>query len=157
MALIRELYAPIARERAYFISGKFDQVARNVPYSAFIAAFRELFQQLCSESDEQVARWRTRLAEALGSNGGVIAEVIPEIEFILGPQLPPQPLGPAETRNRFRLVFHSFLAALAAPDHPLVVFLDDLQWADAATLDMLEPLLTGPALRFDAPDWRVPR
>ncbi len=142
-ALIRELYAPIVRERAYFISGKFDQVATNVPYGALIQALRDLFQQLCTESDDQLAGWRARLGEALGTNGGVIAEVIPEIELILGKQMPPPPLGPTEARNRFRMVFQNFLAALAQREHPLVVFLDDLQWADAATLDLMEPLLTG--------------
>jgi predicted ATPase len=146
-SLIRELYAPIVRERAYFISGKFDQVARNIPYGALVQAFRELVQYLLTESDEQIALWRARVGEALGPNGGVIAEVIPEIELILGKQPPPLPLEPTEAQNRFRLVFQNFLAAVAQREHPLVVFLDDLQWADAATLDLLAPLLTGADIR----------
>ncbi len=147
-SLIHELYKPIARERGYFISGKFDQVVRGVPFGALIQAFRELVRQLLTEGDAQLAAWRTRLLTALGTQGGVLTEVIPEIELIVGPQPPPPALGPAEALNRFQLVLQTFVGALAAPDHPLVVFLDDLQWADAATLGLLEPLLTNPETQF---------
>ncbi|HMX27712.1 MAG TPA: sigma 54-interacting transcriptional regulator, partial [Blastocatellia bacterium] len=141
-SLIQELYKPIVRQRGYFLSGKFDQVARSVPFGALIQAFRGLVRQLLGESEARVARWRTRLAEALGANGGALAEVIPEIELIVGKQPPLPGVGPAEALNRFQLVFQNFVAAVAQPEHPLVVFLDDLQWADAATLSLLQPLLT---------------
>jgi predicted ATPase/signal transduction histidine kinase len=141
-ALIQQLYRPIVRQRGYFISGKFDQVARGVPFGALIQAFRGLVQQLLTEPEAQLAAWRAMLGDALGANGGVLAEVIPEIEFIVGAQAVPPALGSIEAQNRFQRVLESFLAALARPEHPLVLFLDDLQWADAATLGLLEPLLT---------------
>jgi PAS domain S-box-containing protein len=141
-SLIRELYKPLVGRRGYFIAGKFDQVLR-VPYGALLQAFRELVQQLLTEDEEQVSAWRARLTEALGAGAPVLAEVVPEVTSILGPQPPAPALGPAETQNRFRLVFQSFLRALARRDHPLVIFLDDLQWADNATLNLLEPLLVG--------------
>ncbi len=141
-SLIQELYKPIVRERGYFISGKFDQVVRSVPFGALIRAFRGLTQQLLTESEEQLGAWRARLSEALGAQGGVLTEVIPEIELIIGKQPSPPALGPTEALNRFQLVFQNFVGALARQEHPLVVFLDDLQWADAATLGLLGPLLT---------------
>ena len=141
-ALIQQLYRPIVRQRGYFISGKFDQVARGVPFGALIEAFRGLVQQLLTEPEAQLAAWRATLTDALGANGGVLAEVIPEIEFIVGEQAVPSALGGTEAQNRFQRVLENFLAALARPEHPLVLFLDDLQWADAATLGLLEPLLT---------------
>ncbi len=141
-SLVRELYKPLAGRRGYFISGKFDQIVR-VPYGALLQAFRELIQQLLTEDEVQVAGWRERLTEALGSGAAVLAEVVPEVVSLVGP-LPTAPaLGPAEAQNRLRLVFQNFLRALARRDHPLVIFLDDLQWADGATLNLLEPLLGG--------------
>lgn len=142
-ALIQELVRPIVRRQGYFLSGKFDQVARGVPFGALIQAVRALVRQLLTESEERLACWRDELARALGVNGGVIAEVIPEIEFIVGPQAVPAALGSVEAQNRFQRVLQSFVAAIARPDQPLVLFLDDLQWADAATLALLEPLLSG--------------
>jgi predicted ATPase len=140
-SFINELCRPLVRERGYFISGKFDQVARNVPYSALVQAFRSLVWQVLSGDDEQLAAWRTALTGTLASDGGVIAAVIPEIEFIIGRQPPPLPLDAAESQNRFRYVFRSFVETFARVDHPLVLFLDDLQWVDAATLELLQPLL----------------
>jgi predicted ATPase len=146
-SLIQELYRPIVERRGYFISGKFDQVARGVPFGALIQAFRALVRQFLTESDENLAVWRVRLAEALGGQGSALAEVIPEIELILGAQLPLPSVGPTEALNRFQSVFQNFVGALARPEHPLVVFLDDLQWADAATLSLLGPLLTGSGIQ----------
>lgn len=146
-ALIQQLYRPIVRQHGYFISGKFDAISRGVPFGALIEAFRGLVRQLLTESEEQLAHWRETLAAALGANGGVLAEVIPEIEIIVGPQPAPVALGSVEAQNRFQRVLEAFLAALAQPAHPLVLFLDDLQWADAATLGLLEPLATSPEIR----------
>ncbi len=146
-SLIRELYKPLVGRRGYFIAGKFDQIVR-VPYGALLQAFRELIQQLLTEDAAQVAAWRARLTEALGTNAAVLAAVLPEVEALVGPQPPPPALGPAETQNRFRLVFQNFLAALGRREHPLVIFLDDLQWADSATVNLLEPLLA--ATEIDA-------
>lgn len=146
-SLIHELYKPIARQKGYFISGKFDQVARNLPFGALIQAFRALTAQLLTESEERLAQWRAKLIFALGVNGGVLAEVIPEIELVIGKQPKPPELGPTEALNRFQLVIQNFVAAIAQPEHPLVVFLDDLQWADPATLSLLQPLLTSGEIR----------
>ncbi len=146
-SLINELYKPIARERGYFMTGKFDQIAR-IPYDALIQAFRGLIRQLLTEGEERLGLWRARLNESLGAGGGVVAEVIPEIEMILGKQPAPPALGPTEAQNRFRLVFQNLLRPLARKEHPLVLFLDDLQWADSATLNLLEPLLTTPEIQY---------
>ncbi|PYR00276.1 MAG: serine/threonine-protein kinase PknK, partial [Acidobacteria bacterium] len=104
-SLIHELYKPIVRQRGYFIAGKFDQVVRNIPYGALTQALRSLVWQLLTESENRLSLWRTRLSGALGTNGGVLAEVIPEIELIIGEQAPPPPLDPTEARNRFGYVF----------------------------------------------------
>jgi predicted ATPase/transcriptional regulator with GAF, ATPase, and Fis domain len=143
-SLIQELYKPIVRERGYFIAGKFDQVARSVPYGALIQAFRGLIRQLLAESKDRLAAWRSRLVATLGANAGVITEVIPEIELIVGHQPAPAALGASEAQNRFQMVFQNFVGAIAQKEHPLVMFLDDLQWADSATLNLFEPLLTSP-------------
>src|SRR5262249_21054034 len=124
--LIQELYKPLVRHRGYFIAGKFDQLARNVPYHALIQAFQRLVQRLLAEGEERLDVWRARLAVALGVNGSVLAEVLPEIELILGKQAPVSPLAPTEAQNRFIMVVQNFLSALATPEHPPVIFLDDL-------------------------------
>jgi predicted ATPase/signal transduction histidine kinase len=146
-ALIEQLYRPIVRREGTFIGGKFDQVVRSVPFGALIQAFRGLVRQLLTESEARLARWRDALREALGANGGVLVEVIPEIAFIVGPQPAPAQLGPTEAQNRFQRVLVAFVGALAKPEHPLVLFLDDLQWADAATLGLFEPLLASDEIR----------
>ncbi|MBZ5537236.1 MAG: sigma 54-interacting transcriptional regulator [Acidobacteriia bacterium] len=143
-SLIQELYKPIVRQRGYFITGKFDQIVRNIPHGGLIQAFRGLIHQLLTESEERLSMFRSRLQEALGNNGGVISEVIPEVELIVGKQMLVPSLAPTEALNRFQMAFQNFVGALAQPEHPLVVFLDDLQWADTATLSLLQPFLTGP-------------
>lgn len=135
-SLIQELYKPIVRQRGYFIAGKFDQIARSTPFGALIQAFRGFIHQVLTESEPRLDDWRAKLSAALNSNGGVIAEVIPEIELILGKQAPAPALGPTEAQNRFRLVFQNFVGAIASKEHPLVIFLDDLQWVDSATLNL---------------------
>jgi Nif-specific regulatory protein len=145
-SLIQELYKPIVRQRGYFTAGKFDQIART-PYGALIQAFRGLLRQFLAEGEERLARWRQKLNAVLGTGGGVLAPVIPEIELVLGSQIQPPVLGPTETQNRFQLAVQNLLGALAQKEHPLVVFLDDLQWADPATLALLKPLLTSVDIR----------
>lgn len=124
--LVQELYKPITQQRGYFISGKFDQFQRNIPYSAIASAFKSLVQQLLTESDAQLAQWREKLLAALGANGQVIIELIPEIEQIVGSQPTVQLLEPTETRNRFNTVLLNFLRVFCQKAHPLVIFLDDL-------------------------------
>ncbi|HAX85163.1 MAG TPA: hypothetical protein DCY91_02615 [Cyanobacteria bacterium UBA11370] len=140
-ALVQELYKPITRQRGYFISGKFDQYQRNIPYSAVIQAFQELIKQLLTESEVKLAQWREKLLAALGTNGHIIIDVIPEIELIVGKQ-PMVPILPSsEAQNRFNLVFQNFIRTFAQPLHPLVIFLDDLQWADSASLKLMQLLM----------------
>ncbi|MCB0180951.1 MAG: AAA family ATPase, partial [Anaerolineae bacterium] len=148
-ALVNEVYKSMARQghRGYFIAGKFDQFQRNVPYSAVTQAFQALVRQLLSEPEAQVQQWRETLAQALGANGQVIAEFIPDIELLIGPQPPVPKLPPAETRNRFNLVFQHFIQVFTRPEHPLVIFIDDLQWADSATLSLLHTVMANGRLK----------
>ncbi len=140
-ALVQELYKPITAKHGYFISGKFDQFGRNVPYSAIVDALRKLVQQLLGEPDEQVEWWRSRLLTALGSNGQIIIDVIPEVELIIGQQPPVPEVGATEAQNRFNLTFQKFVRVFCSKNHPLVIFLDDLQWIDSATLKLIELIL----------------
>ena len=143
-ALIHEIHKPIARKGGRFISGKFDQFKRNVPYHALIQAFAGLVRQLLGESEERVRGWRDRLIQALGPNAQVLIDVIPEIEMLMGEQAPVPELAPTESQHRFNLAFQAFIQAFGGPQHPLVLFLDDLQWADGATLILLRRLLGDP-------------
>jgi diguanylate cyclase (GGDEF)-like protein/PAS domain S-box-containing protein len=139
-ALVNEVHKGLTRQRGRFISGKHDQFQRDIPFSAFIQAFRQLANQILAESEALVAKWRQALLEALGGNAQVILDVIPEMELVLGPQPPVPDLGPSEAQNRFILCLHRFIGVFAGRDHPLVIFLDDLQWADAASLNLLGTL-----------------
>ncbi|MDI1482485.1 ATP-binding sensor histidine kinase [Polyangium sp. y55x31] len=146
-ALVNEVHEPILAKRGYFVSGKFDQLNRDVPYSSLIQAFRDLVRQFLTESEGQLAVWQKRLSAALGSNGQVILDVIPEVELIVGAQPPISPLPANEAQNRFHFVFQSFVRALTAGGHPLVIFLDDLQWADSPSLKLLQLLVTDPDMK----------
>src|ERR687886_1692988 len=128
--LVQEVYKPITAARGYFISGKFDQFQRNIPYAALIQAFRSLVQQVLTETPSAIAIWQEKLLAALGSNGRVIIEVIPEVELIVGSQPALPELPPAEAQKRFNLVFQNFIKVFTKAEHPLVIFLDDLQWSD---------------------------
>jgi len=141
-ALINELRQPVAVNRGYFISGKYDQLKKSEPYSAIIQAFQEMIEQILTESDEKIQFWQDRLSQALGPNGKVIAEVIPNIELITGTQPELITVGAEESRNRFKLVFERFVSALASERHPVILFLDDLQWADWASLLLLKNIVT---------------
>ncbi|WP_414545420.1 AAA family ATPase [Nostoc sp. CCY0012] len=143
-ALVQEIYQPITKQRGYFIAGKFDQLQRNIPYSSLIQAFKALIRQLLTSSETEIAIWRDKLIQALGSNGQVIIDVISEVELIIGQQPSVLELPPQEAQNRFNLVFQNFINVFTQKQHPLVIFLDDLQWADIASLQMLE-LLTSQA------------
>ncbi len=140
-SLVREIYRPITQKQGYFIAGKFDQYQRNIPYRAVIKAFQELVAQLLTETAEILDRWREKLQTALGVNGQIIIDVIPEVELIIGKQPPIPHLGQTESQNRFNLVFQNFLRVFCQKEHPLVIFLDDLQWADSATLKLIERMM----------------
>ncbi|MDY6802367.1 MAG: ATP-binding sensor histidine kinase [Cyanobacteriota bacterium] len=141
-ALVGETQKPLVQYRGYFVSGKFDQLKRNIPYAAIIEAFSDLMGQILAESEENILFWKEKVLEALGINAQVIIDVIPELESIVGKQPSVPELGPTEAQNRFNLVFKKFAIALSQKDHPLVIFLDDLQWADSASLKLME-LLAG--------------
>ena len=147
-SLVRELYQPVVRERGFFISGKFDQFKRNIPYATIVDAFRELIQQILAESEDQIAGWKRQLQSALGINGQLIVEVVPHIELIVGQQPSVPELPPTEAQNRFNMVFRQFVAVFAQKEHPLVVFLDDLQWVDSATLKLIEQIITHPDMQY---------
>ncbi|MBE9180174.1 PAS domain S-box protein [Oculatella sp. LEGE 06141] len=147
-ALVQELFKPITAKHGYFIWGKFDQFRRNIPYSAIVDALQKLVQQLLGEPNEQVEVWRSRLLTALGSNGQIIIDVIPEVEFIIGKQPPVPDVGATEAQNRFNLTFQRFVRAFCAEEHPLVIFLDDLQWIDSATLKLIELILLDEQIQY---------
>ncbi len=146
--LVNELQRPLVEKRGYFTTGKFDPLNRSIPYHAFIQAFKELVRQLLSESEYQVQRWRRRLLDSLGQNGQLVISVIPEIEHIIGPQPAIQLLPPQESQNRFDLVFQRFIRAFCSSEHPLILFLDDLQWADSASLRLLERFMGDDGTRY---------
>lgn len=125
----------------YFLAGKIDQFRRNLPYASITEAFQSFVRQLQTESESRIAQWRDELKSALGGNGQVIADVIPEIELIIGPQPPVPVLGPNEALSRFNAVFQAFIGVLARRGQPLVLFLDDLQWMDSASLKLMESLV----------------
>ncbi len=147
-AIINEVQKPMVAARGYFAAGKFDQFMRNIPYAALIQVFQNLIRQLLGETDVQLAQWRTKLLEALGENGVIILDVIPELELIIGPQPDVPMLGMQEMENRFNSVFRKFVQVFCQPEHPLVIFLDDLQWVDTASLEMLELLITDPQSHY---------
>jgi predicted ATPase/GAF domain-containing protein/tRNA A-37 threonylcarbamoyl transferase component Bud32 len=140
--LIQELCKPITQKHGYFIAGKFDQFQRNIPYSGVVAAFQCLVRQLLTESEQRLLHWRTNLLAALGGNGQVAIDLIPEIEQIIGCQPAVRLLEATETQNRFNTVFQNLLEVFCQSVHPLVLVLDDLQWADSASLKLIELILT---------------
>ncbi|MCL1472479.1 trifunctional serine/threonine-protein kinase/ATP-binding protein/sensor histidine kinase [Argonema antarcticum] len=140
--LVYEVHKPIVAARGYFIAGKFDQFKRNIPYAALIQAFQELIRQLLTESPEKIIFWKQKILKALGQNARVIIDVIPELELIVGVQPEVSQLGANESQNRFNLVFKQFIHIFTQKAHPLVLFLDDLQWADSASLKLVQLLLT---------------
>ncbi|WP_392536040.1 AAA family ATPase [Nostoc sp. C117] len=138
--LVQEIYRPITQRRGYFISGKFDQYQRNIPYLAIAQALESLIKQLLTEDEAQLCQWRENLLAALGSNSRVITQVIPALELIVGNQPDVPVLPPAEAQNRFHQVFQNFIHVFTHSKYPLVIFLDDLQWVDNASLKLIQLL-----------------
>ncbi|MEP0912570.1 AAA family ATPase [Leptolyngbya sp. GB1-A1] len=147
-SLVNELHKPIVQTRGIFISGKFDQYKRDIPYTTIVQAFQGLVRQLLAEPKEKLVIWRDRIQSAVGNNGRLITDVIPEVTLIIGEQPPIPILGSTESQNRFNLVFQNFISAFAQADHPLAIFLDDMQWADSATLSLIQTVATGSSLQF---------
>ena len=141
-AVVNEVHKPIVRQRGYFIKGKFDQFKRDIPFSAWVQAFQNLMRQLLTESPAQVQKWKVKVFEALGENGQVIIDVIPELEHLIGKQKKVSELEGTAAKNRFNLLFQNFIRVFATKEHPLVIFLDDLQWADSASLKLIQLLMS---------------
>src|SRR3954447_19434203 len=147
-SVVDELHKVLVQPRGLFASGKFDQYKRDIPYETLVQAFQSLVRSLLSKSDTELASWRHALLEALGSNGRLMIDLIPELKLIIGDQPAVPELPPQHAQSRFQLVFRRFIGAFARPNHPLALFLDDLHWLDAATLDLLEDLLSRSDLRY---------
>ncbi|WP_364418750.1 ATP-binding sensor histidine kinase [Moorena sp. SIO3H5] len=147
-AVVNEVHKPIVRQRGYFIKGKFDQFMRNIPFSAFVQAFRDLMGQLLTERDAQLQQWKIKILLALGENGQVIIDVIPELEQIIGKQSPVPELSAGAAQNRFNRLFQKFIQVFTTAEHPLVIFLDDLQWVDSASLKLMQLLMRETDTRY---------
>jgi PAS domain S-box-containing protein len=141
-AVVNELHKALVPSRGLFASGKFDQYKRDIPYATLAQAFQSMIRPLLGKSDAELAGWRDALHEALDPNGRLMIDIVPELKLLIGEQPPVQELPPQQAQSRLQLVFRRFLGVFARPEHPLTLFLDDLQWLDAATLDMLADLLT---------------
>ena len=146
-AVVNELHKVLVPPRGLFAAGKFDQYKRDIPYATLAQAFQTLIRQILVKSEAEVAQWRGALTDALGAHGQLMIDLVPELEFIIGKQPAVPELPPREAQNRFQLVFRRFLGAFATSEHPLALFLDDLQWLDAATLDLIEHLITHAEVR----------
>src|ERR1700678_450473 len=143
-SVVNELHALLVQPRGLFASGKFDQYQRDIPYAILAQAFQSLIRPLLGKGEAELRNWRDALCEALGPNGLLMVDLVPELKLVIGEQLPVPELPPQDAQRRFQLVFRRFIGVFARPEHPLALFLDDLQWLDAATLDLMEDLLTRP-------------
>ncbi len=147
-AVVNEVHKPIVRQRGYFIKGKFDQFKRDIPFSAWVQAFQNLIRQLLAESAADVQKWQVKILEALGGNSQVIIDVIPELEHLIGKQQQVPELEGNAAQNRFNLLFQKIIRLFATKEHPLVIFLDDLQWADSASLKLMQLLMSETNTRY---------
>jgi PAS domain S-box-containing protein len=146
-SVVNELHKALVPPRGLFASGKFDQYKRDIPYATLAQAFQSLVRPILGQSEAELGRWRDSLSEALGPNGQLIVNLVPELELVIGKQPPAADLPPQDAQNRFQMVFRRFLGVFARKEHPLALFLDDLQWLDAATLELLEHLVTHSEVR----------
>jgi len=144
---VNELHKVLVPPRGLFAAGKFDLYKRDIPYSTLAQAFQDLVRPLLGKSESELASWLDALREALGPNGQLMVDLVPELKLIIGNQAPVPELPPQDAQRRFQVVFRRFLSVFARPEHPLALFLDDLQWLDVATLDLLEDLVTQPDIR----------
>ncbi|HWW14489.1 MAG TPA: serine/threonine-protein kinase PknK, partial [Candidatus Dormibacteraeota bacterium] len=146
-SVVNELHKALVQPRGLFAGGKFDQYKRDIPYATLTQAFQTLVRQILVKSEAEVEQWRRTLLEAVGPNGQLVVGLIPELELIIGKQRSVPELPLRDAQNRFQMAFRRFLCAFARPEHPLALFLDDLQWLDAATLDLIEHLVTHAEVR----------
>jgi predicted ATPase len=142
-AVINEVHKPITRKKGYFIKGKYDQFNRRRPFSGFFQAFRDLIRQLLSESEQQRDAWKSQILAVVGDNAQVLINELPELQQLIGSQLSIRDMEGTASQQRFNLAFQKFIEVFTTPEHPLVIFLDDLQWADVASLKLMKLLMTG--------------
>jgi serine/threonine protein kinase len=145
-SVVNELHKPLVPPRGLFASGKFDQYKRDIPYATLAEAFQSLIRPILVKNDEELGHWRVAIQEALSPNGQLMVDLVPELKLIIGEQPPVAELPPRDAQSRFQLVFRRFVSVFTR-EHPLALFLDDLQWLDAATLDLMEDLLTHPDVK----------
>src|SRR5258708_11329159 len=146
-SVVHELHKVLVAPRGLFASGKFDQYKRDIPYATLGQAFQSLVRSLLTQSEEELSRWRASLIDGVGPNGQLMVNLVPELELVIGKQPPVADLPPQDAQNRFQMVFRRLLAVFARKEHPLALFLDDLQWLDAATLDLLKHRVAPPEVR----------
>ncbi len=146
-ALVHEVHKPMTEKSGYFAAGKFDQFKKNIPYYAITQAFNQFCRYLLMENTENLANWQTKILEAVGNNGQIIIDVIPDLELIIGKQSTVAEVGPTEAQNRFQMFFLNFVKALCDEEHPFILFIDDLQWVDSASLDLLKGIMPDDEIR----------
>ncbi len=147
-ALVHEVHKPMTEKRGYFAAGKFDQFQKNIPYYAITQAFNKFCRYLLMENAETLANWQTKILDAVGNNGQIIIDVIPDLELVIGTQPTVAKVGPTETQNRFLMFFLNFVKALCDKEHPFILFIDDLQWVDSASLALLKSILLENEIRY---------
>lgn len=147
-ALVREVYKPMTEKKAYFSAGKFDQFQRNIPYFGLFQALDSLCDYFLSESSEHIHRLRSLILNAVGDNGKVLTDVVPKLELIIGKQTAVANVAEMDAQNRFNLVFQNFFKAISRPEHPFILFIDDLQWADTSSLNLLKSLMRDTECRY---------
>lgn len=147
-ALANEVRKTAGKNRAYFVAGKVDLLKRDIPYAPLAQAFQELICRILATSPQEIAKWQKRLRGALGADSQVITDIIPEVKLLLGEQAPSRPLPPAEAKSRVQSVFRKFTGAFAGKEHPLIIFLDDLQWVDRGTLSLMRSIITDPGIKY---------
>ena len=147
-ALVLEAAKEVVRHQGLFLQGQFDAPSRNVPYAAIVAAFHDLVRQLLTESQERLTLWRERILAALGANGQILVDLIPDAATLVGNQPPVMELEPAAAQRRIKQVLLSFIHIFCRPEHPLVLFLDFLNLADPASLDLVQSLMTDDGIDF---------
>ncbi|WP_109477274.1 ATP-binding sensor histidine kinase [Paraburkholderia sp. C35] len=140
-SVVNELHKSLVPPRGFFTSGKFDQYKRDIPYATLAEAFQSLIRQILSKEEEELNQWRVAFREALGPNGQLMVDLVPELKLVIGEQLPVPALAARDAQSRFQLAFRRFISVFTR-NHPLALFLDDLQWVDMATLDVIEDLIT---------------
>lgn len=146
--LINEIHKLVVKKKGYFVAGKFEQFEKDIPYNAIINAFQNLVRNILTENEDRIKIWRNKLLEAVGINGQIIVDVIPEVELIIGKQSSVAQLEPKETQNRFNMIFQKFIEVFSKEEHPLVLFLDDLQWIDIASLNLIDNIITDSTIKF---------